>query len=216
MKFFVAATALAGVASASIVADVVKAANGTINDLLTTSTVFTTQLRTITSCAPTVTNCPAESVKVVTDTIALYTTICPVTATQTAGVPIVTGTKPSASQGPGAPQQTTVVNTAGSAKTTIVASTVCPETTPVAVTKSVPANNGATNVPQAPNGAGQTWTVGASKSAGVVVPAPSGAAKPSASASKVTQGNSIATGAAVKAGPAMGGLAVAAAVAMML
>ncbi|KAI8232322.1 hypothetical protein K4K54_012048 [Colletotrichum sp. SAR 10_86] len=45
---------------------------------LTTSTVFTTQVSTVTSCAPTVTNCPVGAV--VTKTIALYTTVCPVTA----------------------------------------------------------------------------------------------------------------------------------------
>ncbi|EEA27049.1 hypothetical protein TMatcc_004671 [Talaromyces marneffei ATCC 18224] len=55
-----------------------------------TSTVFTTTEVTITSCAPTVTNCPAESKTVVTQTIAISTTICPVTATET-GVPGVPG-----------------------------------------------------------------------------------------------------------------------------
>ncbi|KAI9903196.1 hypothetical protein N3K66_002548 [Trichothecium roseum] len=56
----------------------------------TTLTVITTQVETITSCAPTVTNCPAdpsdiatlpESEKetaVVTNTVALTTTVCPV------------------------------------------------------------------------------------------------------------------------------------------
>ncbi|KAK7969383.1 hypothetical protein PG988_008456 [Apiospora saccharicola] len=42
---------------------------------MTTSTVFTTKISTITSCAPSVTNCPA---RVTTETIALYTTVCPV------------------------------------------------------------------------------------------------------------------------------------------
>ncbi|KAK7923030.1 hypothetical protein PG985_007101 [Apiospora marii] len=37
--------------------------------------VFTTKISTITSCAPSVTNCPA---RVTTETIALYTTVCPV------------------------------------------------------------------------------------------------------------------------------------------
>ena len=40
---------------------------------MTTSVVYTTQTFTVTSCASTVTNCPAESTKVVTSTIALYT-----------------------------------------------------------------------------------------------------------------------------------------------
>jgi hypothetical protein len=49
----------------------------------TTLTVFQTLVRTVTSCAPTVTNCPARSateVGVVTEIIALTTTVCPVTA----------------------------------------------------------------------------------------------------------------------------------------
>ena len=46
----------------------------------TTSTVYTTQEITITSCAPTITNCPAESTVLTTVTVAAYTTICPVTA----------------------------------------------------------------------------------------------------------------------------------------
>ncbi|OJJ75921.1 hypothetical protein ASPBRDRAFT_26444 [Aspergillus brasiliensis CBS 101740] len=48
---------------------------------MTTSTVYTTKEVTITSCAPTVTNCPANSVTVVTSTIAVSTTVCPVTET---------------------------------------------------------------------------------------------------------------------------------------
>ncbi|MCJ1435601.1 hypothetical protein MMC27_004975 [Xylographa pallens] len=47
----------------------------------TTSTVYTTQEITVTSCAPTITNCPAESTVLTTITVAAYTTICPVTAT---------------------------------------------------------------------------------------------------------------------------------------
>ncbi|KAK2608427.1 Chitinase 2 [Conoideocrella luteorostrata] len=43
----------------------------------TTSTVCTTKTYTITSCAPTVTNCPKGHVT--TETIPLYTTVCPVT-----------------------------------------------------------------------------------------------------------------------------------------
>ncbi|KAI0138019.1 glycoside hydrolase superfamily [Hypoxylon sp. NC0597] len=47
----------------------------------TTSTAYTTTVYTVTSCAPTVTNCPARG-SVVTETIALYTTVCPVTETE--------------------------------------------------------------------------------------------------------------------------------------
>lgn len=48
---------------------------------LTTSTVYTTQLRTLTSCAASVTDCPGAGgvTLVVTDTISLWTTVCPVT-----------------------------------------------------------------------------------------------------------------------------------------
>ncbi|KAI2781442.1 glycoside hydrolase superfamily [Daldinia loculata] len=47
----------------------------------TTSTVYSTTVYTVTSCAPSVTNCPAKG-SVVTETIALYTTVCPVAETQ--------------------------------------------------------------------------------------------------------------------------------------
>lgn len=55
---------------------------------LSTSTVFETSLITITSCAPTIPDCPAEelstnSVVVVTQTVAVSTTLCPVTETMT-------------------------------------------------------------------------------------------------------------------------------------
>jgi len=51
---------------------------------LTTSTVYTTTVDTITSCAATVTDCPAESQStvLVTKTIAVSTTVCPVTETE--------------------------------------------------------------------------------------------------------------------------------------
>ncbi|KAL3426437.1 Endo-1,3(4)-beta-glucanase-like protein 1 [Phlyctema vagabunda] len=45
---------------------------------MTTSTVYTTTAYTITSCAATVTDCPARLGQVTTETIALYTTVCPV------------------------------------------------------------------------------------------------------------------------------------------
>ncbi|KAF4957373.1 hypothetical protein FGADI_3108 [Fusarium gaditjirri] len=50
---------------------------------LTTSTIYSTNIRTITSCGPEVPNCPARSGTpvVVTETIAVSTTICPVEPT---------------------------------------------------------------------------------------------------------------------------------------
>ncbi|RAH64779.1 uncharacterized protein BO66DRAFT_432509 [Aspergillus aculeatinus CBS 121060] len=55
-------------------------------ELLTTSTFFTTRTSTITACPSTVTNCPASahSTYVITETLVDYTTVCPITATQTA------------------------------------------------------------------------------------------------------------------------------------
>lgn len=49
---------------------------------LTTSTVYTTTTYTVSSCAPTVTNCPYGHVT--TDTIVLSVTVCPVTESSTA------------------------------------------------------------------------------------------------------------------------------------
>ncbi|KAH6628484.1 hypothetical protein F5144DRAFT_310068 [Chaetomium tenue] len=48
-----------------------------------TSTIFTTSIQTITSCAPTVPDCPANSVVTTVVTVAVSTTICPVTETLT-------------------------------------------------------------------------------------------------------------------------------------
>ena len=59
--------------------------NTTVADTHTTLTVFQTQVYTITSCAPTITNCPARSSAgngVITDTIAITTTVCPITAAE--------------------------------------------------------------------------------------------------------------------------------------
>ncbi|RSL98432.1 hypothetical protein CDV31_012593 [Fusarium ambrosium] len=61
-----------------------------------TSTIYTTEVKTITSCGPEVTNCPvtAGTPAVVTETIAVSTTICPVTETQTQKSPKPTASKP--------------------------------------------------------------------------------------------------------------------------
>lgn len=45
-----------------------------------TSTVYATSVYTITSCAATVTDCPARMGQVTTDVVSLYTTICPVSS----------------------------------------------------------------------------------------------------------------------------------------
>ncbi|KAI9903596.1 hypothetical protein N3K66_000125 [Trichothecium roseum] len=46
-----------------------------------TSTIYTTEITTITSCGPEVPDCPAGGSTVVTETIAISTTVCPVTET---------------------------------------------------------------------------------------------------------------------------------------
>ncbi|KAK6064572.1 beta-endoglucanase [Seiridium cupressi] len=56
----------------------------------TTSTVYTTRVQTVTSCAPTVTSCPVGGEVVVTETVPLYTTVCPVTATEKSSLPTTT------------------------------------------------------------------------------------------------------------------------------
>jgi chitinase len=72
-------------ASAISTASAVSTASPT---LYTTSIVYTTRVYTITSCAPTVTNCPARLGQVTTEIIELYTTICPVQAASTAPAPV--------------------------------------------------------------------------------------------------------------------------------
>lgn len=66
----------------------------------TMSTVYATSVYTITSCAATVTDCPARMGSVTTDIISLYTTFCPVAATETKAAPYPTMT-------PAAPMSTT-------------------------------------------------------------------------------------------------------------
>jgi chitinase len=58
---------------------------------LTTSTLYSTIVETVTSCAPTVTNCPAGP-HVTTKTIAIGTTVCPVSANPTVPVVVLTAT----------------------------------------------------------------------------------------------------------------------------
>lgn len=62
----------------------------------TTSTITETCLTTVISCAPTVTNCPANGAHTTTITIAATTTICPVAVTSTAAPITSTWTAPAA------------------------------------------------------------------------------------------------------------------------
>ena len=59
----------------------------TIITSLSTSTVISTTEITITSCAATVTNCPAGSTTVITSTLTQFTTVCPITLTQVTQTP---------------------------------------------------------------------------------------------------------------------------------
>ncbi|KAF5244295.1 hypothetical protein FOXYS1_15259, partial [Fusarium oxysporum] len=70
---------------------------------LTTSTIYSTNIRTITSCGPEVPDCPARSGTpvVVTETIAVSTTICPVEPTGGSEKP----GKPEKPEQPGKPEQ---------------------------------------------------------------------------------------------------------------
>ncbi|KAL1953189.1 hypothetical protein VTO42DRAFT_3424 [Malbranchea cinnamomea] len=74
----------------------VPPADTTASVSLTTSTIYTTSLVTITSCAPEVPECPAQSRTpiVVTSTIAVSTTVCPVTPTPGPDEPVPTGPQP--------------------------------------------------------------------------------------------------------------------------
>ncbi|KAJ4407506.1 hypothetical protein N0V85_004355 [Neurospora sp. IMI 360204] len=66
-----------------------------------TSTIFVTEIQTITSCAPTVTNCPANHVTTTVVTIATSTTVCPVTETHTTVISATSSAAPVASsEGP--------------------------------------------------------------------------------------------------------------------
>jgi len=117
----------------------------------TTSTVYTTSIYTITSCAPEVTNCPAKIGKVTTDVISLYTTVCPVTETESA-----TPTAPTSTEAPWVTSTVystveytitscapTVTNCPVGSKTTsvITSTTVCPSGSPSSAPYSPPASS---------------------------------------------------------------------------
>lgn len=70
MKYSVAVAALASVAAAHY------------NQTVTTQTIYSSHTITITSCAPEVTSCPAHSTVTTVVTVPVYTTVCPVTATE--------------------------------------------------------------------------------------------------------------------------------------
>ena len=86
MRFALVASALVAAVSAGM-----QFTPSGWGDVWTTSTVYSTQEVTITSCHHTVTNCPAHPEKqtettVVTSIIAISTTVCPLTSSTPAGV----------------------------------------------------------------------------------------------------------------------------------
>ena len=80
---------------------------------LVTSTVSETRVYTVTSCAPEITDCPARIGRVTTE-VTVYTTVCPVTATETGTKPTTTPpviVQPTASSTVVVTMQTTVKQT---------------------------------------------------------------------------------------------------------
>ncbi|KAF3058037.1 hypothetical protein GL218_05710 [Daldinia childiae] len=67
--------------SSSVVSPTVSVSATTTEQELTTSTIYSTDIHTVTSCAPTVTNCPAGGY-VTTKIISVGTTVCPVTKSE--------------------------------------------------------------------------------------------------------------------------------------
>ncbi|KAK8114102.1 adhesin protein Mad1 [Apiospora kogelbergensis] len=74
----------------------VESASTHVTTYMTTSTMYTTSVQTITSCGSTVSNCPAASTATTVVTVAVSTTICPVTETHVS-------TKPPVESAPGKP-----------------------------------------------------------------------------------------------------------------
>ncbi|KAM3443892.1 hypothetical protein MY4824_000340 [Beauveria thailandica] len=106
----------------------------------TTSTVYTTRTYTITGCAPTIANCP-EKGHVVTETIPLYTTVCPVTPTATApatlSAPSVGASRQPETSITKVTKTYTITSCAptvtncpvGKVTTEVITSTICPDST---------------------------------------------------------------------------------------
>lgn len=70
--------------SAVVTTDAPEATDAVTDDSKwTTSTVYETNVITVTDCEDTVTDCPGDATKVITETIAVSTTVCPVEETET-------------------------------------------------------------------------------------------------------------------------------------
>ncbi|KAI9890700.1 MAG: hypothetical protein M1814_003769 [Vezdaea aestivalis] len=70
--------------------------NATAAPEMVTATIYSTQLVTVTSCAPTVTYCPAHSTAVVTSVVAVSTTVCPASEASKYTSPTLSPTMPPA------------------------------------------------------------------------------------------------------------------------
>ncbi|RYP71756.1 hypothetical protein DL770_008074 [Monosporascus sp. CRB-9-2] len=156
----------------------------------TTSTVYSTNVYTITSCAPEVSNCPVSIGQVTTEVVAISTTVCPVTEVADKKTP---------SPAPEGPYSTTVVtfsNTFGSS-VIVVTSTMSfidtpapsPQSTTAAPeTETSAVAPGLTSVPQSKSKPCTTLTLG--KYFTTVIEYESITARPPA---KVTPGSSLVT-----------------------
>ncbi|XXH05745.1 hypothetical protein Hte_012181 [Hypoxylon texense] len=105
-----------------------------VTSYLTTSTVFTTSVQTITSCGPTVPNCPASSTVLTTVTIPVSTTICPVTETLSVSTSLPIGSSTYAVSSPAestpAVSSTTVVASSSTSPAGPVETLPCPGVVP--------------------------------------------------------------------------------------
>ncbi|KAL2276264.1 hypothetical protein FJTKL_01028 [Diaporthe vaccinii] len=172
-------------------------ANGTLptsaQEQLTTLTVLSTQVRTVISCAPTVTNCPADSSSLsnlastapdqvstvlVTDVVQLATTICPVTAAESVSSSVIS-----------------VAATGGITGTTITQSASLPGSLPTDAAPS-PSGTGAGAGPQPSGEAAASSAISADiPSESAAVPPESAAEIPSGSAIPPQESSSPETGA---------------------
>lgn len=172
-------------------------ANGTVptsaQEELTTLTVLSTQVRTVISCAPTVTNCPADSSSLsdlastapeqvstvlVTDVVQLATTICPVTAAESVSSSVIS-----------------VAATGGITGTTITQSASLPGSLPTDAAPS-PSDTGADAGPQPSGEAASSSEISADiPSESAAVPPESAAEVPSGSAIPPQESSSPETGA---------------------
>ncbi|KAI1378941.1 hypothetical protein F4677DRAFT_410109 [Hypoxylon crocopeplum] len=101
-----------------------------VTSYLTTSTVYATSVQTVTSCGPTVPNCPAGSTVLTTVTVAVSTTICPVTETVGVSTPATTPTSAPAESTYVASSATLPVSSATTSPAGPVETLPCPDVVP--------------------------------------------------------------------------------------